>query len=118
MSEHAQSLMLSTKVHATFGHTLMLAGFTRILEVVVFAPSYAPGTPSLGAMNVQDDVSDHTLAEPSTPALPPTAPATSVGGQSPAMAAAARSFRHLPPLLMVASGCVRFDAMPGLAVDE
>lgn len=98
--------MISTKVHATFGYTIMLAGLTRILEVVVFAPSYASPTPN-STLNVRDDVSDHTLAEPSTPAIPHTsAPAavSSAGGQSPAMAAGARSFRHLPPFLMIASG--------------
>lgn len=35
MSGHAQHLMLSTKMHATFGYTLMAAGVTRIAEVAV-----------------------------------------------------------------------------------
>lgn len=33
MSGHAQALMLSTKVHATFGYTLMSAGIVRIIEI-------------------------------------------------------------------------------------
>ncbi|CDO51559.1 similar to Saccharomyces cerevisiae YNL237W YTP1 Probable type-III integral membrane protein of unknown function [Geotrichum candidum] len=33
MSEHAQHLMISTKVHAFFGLALMAAGFTRIIEI-------------------------------------------------------------------------------------
>lgn len=35
MSGHAQALILSTKMHATFGYTLMAAGVTRIVEVAV-----------------------------------------------------------------------------------
>lgn len=35
MSGHAQALLLSTKMHATFGYTLMAAGVTRIIEVAV-----------------------------------------------------------------------------------
>lgn len=35
MSGHAQSLLLSTKMHGTFGYTLMAAGVTRIVEVAV-----------------------------------------------------------------------------------
>lgn len=33
MSEHAQHLMFSTKVHAFFGYALMFAGLTRIIEI-------------------------------------------------------------------------------------
>ncbi|VVT53481.1 uncharacterized protein SAPINGB_P003595 [Magnusiomyces paraingens] len=33
MSEHAQHLMISTKVHAFFGYALMGAGFCRIIEI-------------------------------------------------------------------------------------
>lgn len=33
MSEHAQHLMISTKVHAFFGYALMAAGISRIIEV-------------------------------------------------------------------------------------
>jgi len=44
MSDHAQALMLSTKVHAVFGYTLMLAGLARLIEVCFVAPSYAPTT--------------------------------------------------------------------------
>ncbi|KAF8159402.1 hypothetical protein B0H34DRAFT_703305 [Crassisporium funariophilum] len=93
MSEHAQALMLSTKVHGTFGHTLMLAGFTRVLEVVFFVPSYAPET------GEDDNQSEHTLAESSTSR-------SSLSGK----AAAARAFRHLPPFLLVAAGLLFMSA--------
>ncbi|KAF8887343.1 hypothetical protein BD779DRAFT_1611563 [Infundibulicybe gibba] len=78
MSEHAQALMLSTKVHALFGHTLMLAGFTRIVEICFFAPKTSADVDN-------DSRSDHTLAD-----VP-----TSASGK----AAAARAFRHLPPFV-------------------
>lgn len=35
MAGHAQSLEFSTHLHATFGHTLMAAGVTRLVEIVV-----------------------------------------------------------------------------------
>ncbi|ORY87128.1 hypothetical protein BCR37DRAFT_340424, partial [Protomyces lactucae-debilis] len=35
MSRHKQRIMLSTDMHAIFGHTLMAAGVTRIVEVAV-----------------------------------------------------------------------------------
>ncbi|KAJ8695452.1 hypothetical protein PTI98_008056 [Pleurotus ostreatus] len=77
MSEHAQRLKMSTKVHATFGHTLMLAGLARIVEICFVAPDYAklsnpPIHPHLASSNGEVDVvfdegddagSDHTLAE-------------------------------------------------------
>ncbi|KAF4569521.1 hypothetical protein EYR40_008496 [Pleurotus pulmonarius] len=78
MSEHAQRLKMSTMVHATFGHTLMLAGLARIVEICFVAPDYAKlsksSTPphSLASSNGEVDVvfdegddagSDHTLAE-------------------------------------------------------
>ena len=94
MSEHAQALMLSTKVllfpflanfypdvsfyqvHGVFGHTLMLAGFTRMIEICFFVPSYSSEVPP-------DDgsQSEHTLAD-----------SYSNSGK----AAASRVFRHLP----------------------
>jgi hypothetical protein len=99
MSEHAQELMLSTKVlffafspailfltfffflqvHGIFGYTLMLAGFTRIIEICFFVPSYSSET--------QLDVgsqSEHTLAD---------------SYSSSRNVAAARAFRHLPPFV-------------------
>lgn len=39
MSDHEQAMMISTKVHAMFGYTLMMAGVTRIVEICFFAPS-------------------------------------------------------------------------------
>jgi hypothetical protein len=77
MSDHAQALKLSTKVHAMFGYTLMLAGLTRLLEVCFIAPSHTP------VDGVEDDRSDHTLAE----------------GTGPEGVAKGRAFRHLPPFV-------------------
>jgi hypothetical protein len=35
MAGHAQSLEFSTHLHGIFGHTLMAAGITRIIEIVI-----------------------------------------------------------------------------------
>jgi hypothetical protein len=35
MSSHAQSLEFSTHLHGIFGHTLMAAGVTRLVEIVM-----------------------------------------------------------------------------------
>lgn len=78
MSDHAQALMLSTKVHAVFGYTLMLAGLTRLIEVCFIAPSYTPA-----ADGMDDDGSDHTLAD----------------GAEATAAPKGRAFRHLPPFV-------------------
>jgi hypothetical protein len=77
MSDHAQALKLSTKVHAVFGYTLMLAGLTRLLEVCFIVPSYAPMD------GVEDDRSDHTLAD----------------GAGPEAFPKGRAFRHMPPFV-------------------
>jgi hypothetical protein len=85
MSDHAQALMLSTKVHAVFGYTLMLAGLARLIEVCFVAPSYAPAPAMDG---VEDDMSsDHTLADGA---------ALASGAES-----KGRAFRHLPPFVSV-----------------
>src|SRR6266851_5909666 len=85
MSDHAQALMLSTKVHAVFGYTLMLAGLARLIEFCFVAPSYAPATAVDG---VEDDrSSDHTLADGA---------ALASGAES-----KGRAFRHLPPFVSV-----------------
>jgi hypothetical protein len=93
MSDHAQALMLSTKVHAMFGYTLMSAGLTRMIEVCFVAPSYAPAA----AEGVEDDrSSDHTLAD----------------GAAAAMAAPkGRAFRHLPPFV---STLIVFPSLSGV----
>jgi hypothetical protein len=65
-----------------FGHTLMLVGFTRILEVCFFTPSYASET------SADDNTSEHTLAEGVHPRIALTG-----------KAAAARSFRFLTPFV-------------------
>ncbi|KAJ7230660.1 hypothetical protein GGX14DRAFT_584177 [Mycena pura] len=100
MSEHAQHLMLSTKVHATFGYTLMLAGVTRMIEVVFF-----PGTSK--STDVDDDsTSDHTLAEPS-PRFPSS---RYLSPDDSGKVDASKAFRHLPPFLLVASGVIFMSA--------
>ncbi|KAJ6605844.1 hypothetical protein B0H10DRAFT_2076115 [Mycena sp. CBHHK59/15] len=87
MSEHAQHLMVSTKVHAMFGYTVMLAGLTRIIEVCFFsAPTKAPDVVD------DDNVSDHTLTEPS-PRYP---------------SAASKAFRHLPAFVSDSVSSVLF----------
>jgi hypothetical protein len=81
MANHAQALMISTAVHSTFGYTLMLAGVTRIIEIVAFVPSFAPlDQPASG-----DAASEHTLADGSSKES-----VRELGG---------RSFRHLPPFV-------------------
>ncbi|KAG5654001.1 hypothetical protein H0H81_008583 [Sphagnurus paluster] len=100
MSEHAQALMISTKVHSTFGHTLMLAGFARIVEICFFAPKYFPESGD------DDSTSDHTLAERS-PRFPPAAESSSTESGK---AAASRAFRHLPPFLLVSAGLLFISA--------
>lgn len=47
MSAHAQSLMISTKIHAMFGYALMAAGICRIIEVC-FVLGDRPTPPGLG----------------------------------------------------------------------
>ncbi|KAJ3514156.1 hypothetical protein NLJ89_g2530 [Agrocybe chaxingu] len=93
MSEHAQALMISTKVHAMFGHTLMLAGVTRTLEVCYFAPSYASDHTD------DDTTSEHTLAD-----------GTNARNTSSVKAAASRSFRYLTPFLLTAAGLLFMSA--------
>lgn len=92
MSEHAQALMLSTKVHATFGYTLMLAGFARIIEIC-FVPA-----PKVLADAEGDTGSEHTLNDSQHGAVEGAAVV-----ETPSMGAA-RAFRHLPPFLLVSSG--------------
>ncbi|KAJ7708829.1 hypothetical protein B0H17DRAFT_1031004 [Mycena rosella] len=108
MSEHAQSLMLSTKVHAMFGTTLMLAGLARMIEVCVFSST---STGSAVEVVEDDSNSDHTLAEPSPryPAAPRYAPSPDTSIDS-GKAAAAKAFRHLPAFLLVASGVIFMSA--------
>ena len=89
MSDHAQALMISTRVHAIFGYTLMLAGVTRIIEVCYFAPSFAVA----GDATTSDGASEHTLAGDA-------GMSGGAGGRVlTGSAAAARSFRYLPPFV-------------------
>ena len=77
MSDHAQALMLSTKVHSLFGYTLMSAGVTRIIEVCFVAPKYT--------QDLADDVhSEHTLDG---------------SREDPSTTSPMRAFRHLPPFV-------------------
>ncbi|KZT69285.1 hypothetical protein DAEQUDRAFT_726869 [Daedalea quercina L-15889] len=90
MSEHAQALMLSTKVHSVFGYTLMLAGVARIIEVCFIVPKYPP-------LEEGDSHSEHTLAD---------------GGKDEVATAgsAGRAFRHLPSFLLVCAGLLFMSA--------
>jgi len=104
MSEHAQHLMISTKLHAMFGYTVMLAGLTRIMEVCFFS------APSKAVDAVDDDnTSDHTLAEPS-PRYPPTSQYVPPDASDSGRIDAAKAFRHLPAFLLVASGVIFMSA--------
>jgi hypothetical protein len=77
----------------------MLAGFTRILEIVFFAPAVALSPPDTNADG--DTASEHTLTDASNSVF--SAPAN-------AKVAAANAFRHLPPFLLVASGLLFMSA--------
>ncbi|KAF8141426.1 hypothetical protein EV363DRAFT_1578682 [Boletus edulis] len=90
MSEHAQAFMLSTKVHAMFGYTLMLAGLTRIIDICFISTSSSTGP-------LDDNESEHTL----------TSRINAPGEPKPK---AARAFRHLPPLLLMAAGVIFMSA--------
>ncbi|KAG2143785.1 uncharacterized protein EDB93DRAFT_1088011 [Suillus bovinus] len=96
MSDHAQALMLSTKVHSMFGYSLMLAGLARILELcfIQLPSSSLSETPPLG-----DNDSEHTLTSP--------APKDASVATKPN---ASRTFRHLPPFLLIASGLLFMSA--------
>lgn len=90
MSEHAQALMLSTKVHATFGTTLMLAGFARIIEIC-FLPSNKPTDTSDGDAHSEDTLADSGSGSGYAGA----------GNEESGKVAAAKAFRHLPPFVNV-----------------
>ncbi|KAI0954682.1 hypothetical protein AcW1_006493 [Taiwanofungus camphoratus] len=98
MSEHAQALMLSTKVHAAFGYTLILAGLARIVEVCFIAPKFAPLDASPACDG--DSHSDHTLADTGKDEAGSGARTEIVG----------RAFRHLPPFLLVTAGLLFISA--------
>ncbi|KAL4072852.1 hypothetical protein V8B97DRAFT_1869646 [Scleroderma yunnanense] len=93
MSDHVQALMISTKVHAIFGYTLISAGLTRIIEVC-FLP-IAVSAPGL----LDDNDSEHTLT-----------PTQTARGASRPQRMTTRAFRHLPPFLLVASGFLFMSA--------
>ena len=87
MADHQQALMISTRVHAIFGYTLMLAGFARIVEVCFVMPRFAPvpGAAAVtGTVQLEDDQSEHTLADGNV----------TEDGQP-----KGRAFRHLPPFV-------------------
>jgi len=58
-AEHAQALKISTKVHATFCHTLLLAGLARLIEICFIPPP--PPTTIVEEGQGQEDGSEHTL---------------------------------------------------------
>lgn len=84
MSNHEQALMISTAVHSMFGYTLMLAGLTRIIEIVAFMPSYATSETTASG----DSASEHTLDGNGTPS-----------GKESVRELGGKSFRHLPPFV-------------------
>lgn len=90
MSDHTQALMLSTKVHAIFGYTLMSAGLARIIELCFVAPKYT-----------QDGADGDAHSERTVDASRDD----NNGVTSPS-----RAFRHLPPFLLVASGLLFMSA--------
>jgi hypothetical protein len=67
----------------------MLAGLTRLIEVCFIVPSYAP------IDGVEDDRSDHTLAD----------------GAGPEAFPKGRAFRHMPPFVSTNILCLCF--LPG-----
>ncbi|KAF8840401.1 hypothetical protein BDN67DRAFT_968591 [Paxillus ammoniavirescens] len=93
MSEHAQALMLSTKVHAMFGYTLMLAGVARIVDVCFITTTSS----TTGSSSVND--SEHTLAA-----------TLADHRESRSKTKAVSAFRHLPPFLLVTSGLLFMSA--------
>ncbi|KAG2011927.1 cytoplasmic protein [Coprinopsis cinerea AmutBmut pab1-1] len=108
MSDHAQDLEISTKVHGMFGRTLILAGLARLAEVCYFYPHYKPLVPSpppeaMAAAISDDTSSEHTLAEGDSAHL-------RKDDKNRAKLAASIAFRHLPPFLLVASGVIFMSA--------
>ena len=95
------TIYLTFQVHATFGHTLMLAGFARVIEICFFVPKY-----SLEGVD-DDDHSERTLADG---APSPGFLSSYNNSDSSGKAAAARAFRHLPPFvrdpILLHNGCL------------
>ncbi|KAJ4474901.1 hypothetical protein J3R30DRAFT_3406089 [Lentinula aciculospora] len=111
MSEHAQALMISTRVHALFGYTLGLAGITRIIEICLFVPTFA-NLSAARSVVVSDSNSDHTLADaPRSPREPYAPTADSAAREAKEeKKAAGQVFRHLPPFLLVTAGILFMSA--------
>ena len=86
MSNHAQALELSTKVHTFFGYTLILAGITRIIEVCFVAPRFEKD--SIPSSSDSDRHSERTLAL-----------SGSVLGSENQLLSIAHAFRHFPPFV-------------------
>ncbi|EIW79874.1 hypothetical protein CONPUDRAFT_166559 [Coniophora puteana RWD-64-598 SS2] len=94
MAGHAQALMISTMVHATFGYTLSAAGLARIVEVCFLSSARYDVPPVQG-----DNNSKHTLA-----------PGDSLALQEAGRVNAEIAFRHLSPFLLVVSGILFMSA--------
>lgn len=88
MSEHAQALKISTKVHTAFGSALMLAGVTRIIEIC-FISSHLSDIPD------NSSTSDGTHVGSSTTS---------------SRVLAIRAFCHLPPFCLVSAGLLFMSA--------
>jgi len=101
MSDHAQALMISTKVHAVFGYTLMAAGLARLIEIC-FLPAFPPlsilAPKTVTSAADDDNNSDNTLHEEQQASSYTARERTS------------RAFRHLPPFLLVAAGLLFMSA--------
>ncbi|KAF8733459.1 hypothetical protein AX14_003822 [Amanita brunnescens Koide BX004] len=99
MSDHAQALMISTKVHAMFGYTLMTAGLARIIEICFLPSPSIPQPPGMVMSTTDDEInSDHTLHE-ERPALQQSKKEKTIW-----------AFRHVPPFLLVSSGLLFMSA--------
>ncbi|KAJ3799432.1 hypothetical protein GGU11DRAFT_501718 [Lentinula aff. detonsa] len=112
MSEHAQALMISTRVHALFGYTLGLAGVTRIIEICFFVPTFVNHAFTAAVVVSDDSNSDHTLAD--APLSPRELYASTTNNDTREVQEekriAGRVFRHLPPFLLVAAGILFMSA--------
>ncbi|KAI0074481.1 hypothetical protein K474DRAFT_1647849 [Panus rudis PR-1116 ss-1] len=97
MSEHAQALMISTKVHSIFGYTLELAAVARIIEISFIVPKFTPEPSGVS----DDNHSEHTLADGSLSASQPS-------GFN--VVQAVKTFRHLPPFLLISAGLLFMSA--------
>ena len=89
MSEHAQALMISTKVHTMFGYVLMLEGLARIIEICFVVPN----------SEKQDSAADSDRHSERT--------LNGSGMENPRLTIV-QAFRHLPPFVSTLKMLTRF----------